>query len=141
MRCWKCQRIAIRRKIKRPEYYCVRCMREWDAIDGEDATVVASRNEYERYASEVEQIRRQQRAEREAAEIRRLEQLNRRKPVSGSAFESVFNIAIILVVGSMLALIGYMCATEGFPDMGGDDGYEEECAVEDRGGRIREICW
>ena len=86
-------------------------MREWDAIDGEDAIVVASRNEYERYASEVEQIRRQQRAEREAAEIRRLEQLNRRKPVSGSAFESVFNIAIILVVGSMLALIGYMCAT------------------------------
>jgi len=32
-------------------------MREWDAIDGEDATVVASRNEYERYASGVEQIR------------------------------------------------------------------------------------
>ena len=53
-------------------------MRELDAIDGEDATVVASRNEYERYASGVEQIRRQQRAEREAAELRRLEQLNRR---------------------------------------------------------------
>jgi len=116
-------------------------MREWDAIDGEDATVVASRNEHERYASGVEQIRRQQRAEREATELRRLEQLNRRKLVSGSVFESVFNIAIILVVGSMLAFIGYMCATEGFPEMGGDDGYEEECEVEDRGGRIRETCW
>ena len=36
----------------------------------------------------------------------------------------VYNIAVTLVIGSMLIFVGYMCVTEGF--MGGDDGYKEE---------------
>ena len=61
---------------------------------------------------------------------------------SESPFETVLHIGCFFVIASMLAIIVYGCATTGFPDfMGDDDGYKETCAIEDRGGRIREICW
>jgi len=62
-------------------------------------------------------------------------------PGPQNGWERVFEVVMTIVVVSMVVFVGYMCATEGFPEMGGDDGYEEECEVEDRGGRIREICW
>jgi rubredoxin len=63
-------------------------------------------------------------------------------PGPQSGWERVFEVVMTIVVVSMVVIVVYGCATTGFPDFtGDDDGYKEECRIEDRGGRIREVCW
>ena len=50
-------------------------------------------------------------------------------------------ILVYAVLGLFIAIIIWAGMTFGGGGNGGGDGYKEECRMEDRGGRIREVCW
>ena len=60
----------------------------------------------------------------------------------GSLVERIGGMILVYaVLGLFIAIIIWAGMTFGGGGNGGGDGYKEECRMEDRGGRIREVCW
>jgi len=61
---------------------------------------------------------------------------------NGSLVENIGGFILALVgFGLFIAILVWMLMTFGGGGNAGGDGYKEECRMEDRGGRIREVCW